>query len=177
MHDTLIAARKALPAAAVLSLVLLARAGSLTAGTDAVPTFPNRVRVTNSAAQPIATATSTVLTWNAETYDDGELHSMLASPERLTAVKPGTYQISCASEWPNLSGAVTVSTLLRVNGATVIARQQTPSINGGTTIVAIATGYKLAGADYVECLAFHQAGRSVSVQTANSFFEMSQSSN
>lgn len=169
--------RNALVALAVLLLLMWLRAGSLTAGTDGVAAFADRVRVHASAPQPIASATNTVLTWNAETYDDGDLHSAANSPERLTAVKPGTYQISCAAEWPSLGAVVPVSTVLRVNGATVIARQHIGSLAGESTIVAIATGYKLAAADYVECLVFHQAGRTVSVQTGNTFFEMSRSSN
>jgi hypothetical protein len=173
---TRIAARNGLAVVVFLALMVASQVGRITAGTDSIAASADRVRVTSGAAQPVVSGTNAALAWSAETYDDADLHSPVNGTERLTARKPGTYQMSCAAEWPNLGGAVAVSTLLRVNGTTVIARQQTAAVSGGPTIVAVATGYRLAAADYVECLVFHQAGRTVSVQPGHTFFEMSRSS-
>jgi hypothetical protein len=63
-------------------------------------------KVRKTSAQSIPSATSTVLTFDAETFDYGALHDNLTNNSRLTAPITGLYQVNATVYWDTNSTGV-----------------------------------------------------------------------
>lgn len=133
------------------------------------PPLP-QARVYNSANISIPNATPTVLTFNSERFDSGNLHSTSSNTGRLTAPITGLHDI-CAHVLyaANITGRR--ETTLRLNGTTVIAidERQTVTVAGVFTAVSISAHYQLAAGDYVEVVVFQDSGGALNVTTAGNY--------
>jgi len=127
---------------------------------------PN-ARAFNSAVQSIPNTTSTVLTFDSESYDKGSgSHSTSVNTGRLTVPTScgGVYYIGARVSWAsNATGYRSLS--LRVNGTTTIATISYPVRTDGFSDLCLSTNYSLAAGDYVEALVSQTSGGSLNTGT------------
>jgi len=120
------------------------------------------VRVYNSADLSINNDSFTVLTFDSERYDRGNLHSTSSLTSRLTAARAGIYPITGHIRFAgNAAGVRYLGVLL--NGATVIAQQGALNAAGSADILSVSTLYYLNAGDYVELQAYQNSGGLLSV--------------
>jgi hypothetical protein len=133
-----------------------ARLAYIEAGIVGVSQAP-AVRVTHNATQSATSATPLVLAFNTERYDQAAgvastQHDTVTNNSRLTAVYAGVYSICTNGEWAASVAAAAGSTIqIRLNGATVIARQFIGNIDFRSW--SVETEYSMAVNDYVEVVA------------------------
>jgi hypothetical protein len=131
-------------------------------GNDGFLYTPPMVRLTRTG-----TGNANNATWTSVTYDGGasfDTDSMYSSgaQTRITINTAGIYLviggIGFASNATGFRGA-----RLIVSGATVIAIDSRPPVNGDTTIITLSTLYEFTAGQYVECQAFQSSGGVLSV--------------
>lgn len=128
----------------------------------------SQARVYNGADLPLANNTTTTLTFNAERYDSGDLHSTAALTSRLTVPITGLYSIgACVAYASNATGYR--QTFVLLNGTTTIVDDLRAPVSGVATVVNIATDYRLAAGDYVEVQAFQNSGGALNVVALPNF--------
>lgn len=137
-------------------------------------TAPVGASVYNSAGVNAATATSTVVTFDTETFDNGGLHSTASNTSRLTASVAGYYYIHGSVAWfPNASGIRQVE--LRKNAAGsgsggtqlgIVTHE--PASGGAYAIQEVSTVAYLTAGDYVELFGYQTSGSTLSMNTATS---------
>lgn len=111
-------------------------------------------RVTHNASQTINGSTLTVLAFNTERFDTDDIHDTVTNNSRLTCRTPGVYAIIANVQWTqNNTGSRLLE--IRLNGATVIARQRQFGVSASE--IAIATHYQLTAGDYVEVRVFQDS--------------------
>lgn len=120
------------------------------------------VRVFNSAAISIANNTDTALTFDSERWDTDAMHSTSANTGRLTVVTAGKYLVFGTLQYAN-SALGDRAVIIRLNGATVIARQRTPATITKNHDFMVAAHYDLAVGDYVELMASQDSGGALDV--------------
>jgi len=123
------------------------------------------VRVYRNSNQSIPTNTYTPISFTNALYDPQSLFS-LSTPTRLTVILAGVYLITGHCQWSSTQ-AVRVAQL-RLNGITPIASQS--AVNSGLSVSAtlsVSTLYALDVGDYVELLAYHEAGGNLNVLNAD----------
>jgi hypothetical protein len=131
------------------------------AGTAAWST-PDGARVYNSAALTIPNITATKLTFDAERYDNGGLHSTSSNTGRLTAVRAGKYLISGHIGWAaSATGIRSLSLLL--NNTTFFGRHVTPGVATYQVYLSVSSIYHLAAADYVEIQVVQTSGGDLNI--------------
>jgi hypothetical protein len=139
-----------------------------TAAPGAAWGYPDGARVYNNAALTIPDTTGTLLTFNAERYDNGGLHDTVTNNSRLTAQKAGKYTIWAGVEWAlNTTGFRMVA--IRLNGTTNIALVTANGTTGNTTDQSISTLYHLAAGDYVEVMVWQTSGGNLNVSVGGSY--------
>ena len=121
--------------------------------------------------QTLANNTDTLVTWDAEYFDSGDMHSTSTNPGRITAPTAGYYRFSATLCWA--VGAVGVRRCrLLANGATQFAFvQNTPVGVGDPATNTIVGSLELAAAGYVELYAFHTQGANLNLLANNCFFQ------
>ena len=130
------------------------------------------VRVTNSAAITIATATWTNLSFDTETWDTAGMHDAV-NPDRLTCITAGYYIIIGQVEW-----AVVVGGLRYVNinhsVTTNIAMVSPGSTADGVTTPRqiVTTLFYMTPGEYVELMVLQESGGNLNIN--NAFFMMIQ---
>ena len=117
------------------------------------------VRLSNSVNIDPAPATWVALTFDTETYDTDELHSLVTNTGRITipANADGIYLIGGNVEFNSALGAghAEFGIEIRLNGATVICREfANPNRTGSDISIDIDGPYLLAATDYIELLAY-----------------------
>ncbi len=167
MADTKISARTAVTAAATTQelacndsgaskKVSLAQIQTLIAPSIAA-------RVTKSAAQTLTNDTTTTISWDAETRDDGGVHDNVTNNSRLTVPSGagGWYLVTATLQYTtNATGAR--SCVLRLNGTTTIA-VQTAGPSAAQISVTAATLIYLAATDYIEVQGYQTSGGDLDV--------------
>lgn len=128
-------------------------------------------KVTKSAVQAVATATPTAITWDGEDYDTSLFHDTTTNTERIT-IPAGTptryYLVGHSTRIENLAAGVHAYGAIRKNGGTVIpgTRQQVTAGGAGSYVVLTAAAVvSLAAGDYVDVVAYHEAGANRDVGT------------
>lgn len=128
-------------------------------------------RVYNSAAISHTTSgTPQALTFNSERFDVGGCHSTSSNTSRLTvpAGEGGKYLIFAAFAFaPNSAGYR--QGYFRINGATIVAVDSKPAVNGAGTEFAFSTLYALAAGDYVELVVNQTSGGALNVDGTGSY--------
>ena len=141
-------------------------AGAVTpAKTSGVPT----VRAFNNANVGVASGTFVPVPLNSERFDASGMHRTDVDTSRLTIATPGIYLVTGNVTWANnTTGARELN--VRKNGATIVARvvqPADPTINTSDQIVT--TAVQFAAGDFVELVARHNAGGSLTISAGPEF--------
>ena len=123
-------------------------------------------RVYRSTAQTITTGTTgTVLTFDAERWDTGGVHSTVSNTGRLTATRAGVYVIGLGVEWAANATGVRIATI-RLNAAGTPLAGDERAASGASTVVQqnIVTLYRLAAGEYVYATVAQTSGGDLDVQ-------------
>lgn len=121
------------------------------------------VRAVHGSSQTITNNTLAILAYNAEQFDDDDMHDTVTNNSRLTATVAGRYIINTQIRWANNSAGYRIVDIL-LNGTTLIARKQMSPNTAAATIATIATIYDLAVNDYVETRVFQNSGGNLNVE-------------
>jgi hypothetical protein len=116
-------------------------------------------RVYNSVNIPIATSSTTILTFDSQRWDSHGLHTVGTS--RLTCKRAGLYHIFGHIVMPaNTSGVRSMAIIL--NGVTPIANQR---VNGSSvfSMLSVSTMYLLSAGDYIELRVWQTSGGSLDI--------------
>lgn len=131
-------------------------------------------RVYHNTTQSIASGSYTALVFNSELYDGAGMHSTVSNTGRLTvpAGAGGVYSIGGCVELDDSAGnPVRRGIQIRVNGATVIARDEADRNPSNDAPLAISTEYFLAGAgtSYVELMVMQNSGVSINALASGGY--------
>lgn len=138
--------------------------GRLTAAANGAASTPDySVRATTNTTVGLTAGANTAVAWNTNTFDTNTFHNTVTNNTRMTFTSAGKYMVGCDIEF----SANSIQTLtLRLNGTTVIAKNQLGNGNGNNA-ADISTLYSFAANDYVECMENASASGNV---TTNSWF-------
>lgn len=132
-------------------------------------------RVTNSGNISLLNATTTLMTFDTETFDTGTYHSTGLNTGRLVAPTTGKYVISgCVSFAAEGTPTDNIRLLsIRLNaagsgaGGTLIGNQEIGSPTLATTYdVSLMIVHALTAADYVELFAYQNSGETINANLA-----------
>lgn len=165
LQDEVVAVETALTTSIAANASLVTD-GSSTIQWKATP----RAVVTNTAAQTIPTATSTVVTFDTESVDVGGLHSTSSNTGRLTcpAAGDGLYAVKGFVSWVgNATGGRQIA--IKKNGSTQYANVIVPGNvtygpSGGTSI-----DLPLVAGDYVELVVYQDSGGNLNISADQRF--------
>ena len=124
-------------------------------------------RVFHNAPQSIPNGVWTPLTFNSERFDTDNMHDPASNPSRLTCRTAGRYLIFAHVVFDASASGTARQVSLRLNGTG--SGSPTPSLGGDQTPAmaygkaTVATAYDLAVGDYVEVVAYHDAGAALNV--------------
>jgi len=114
-------------------------------------------RVYKTATYTLTTGVAYVVAFDAERYDNGDLHDTVTNPSRLTAQKAGKYLITGSVEFGE-SPTGTRIVGIRLGGSTYIAFQKVLADSTTLTRLTLSTIYHLAAGDYVELVVQQNSG-------------------
>lgn len=128
-------------------------------------------RIRNSAnINHTSTGNYQALTFDSERVDVGAMHDLVTNPGRITvpAGGAGFYTIGGQIEFDgNATGRRGIQ--IRLNGATVIAREETPSIGANDQPITLVTAYQLAAGDYVELMGYQNSGGNLNMLASSAY--------
>jgi hypothetical protein len=134
----------------------------ISASGGGTPTFSGAL-VTRDAVQSISNETTTLISWNTETFDTDAYHDNSTNPSRFTAPATGYYAVGCNIDWASGGSAGNRIAWLIKNGATT-------GIFGNTTVVSnnqvrynLNTIVQLTAGDYVEVNVYQSSGGSLNL--------------
>jgi hypothetical protein len=141
---------------------------------------PDRVKVTKSANQTLTTATTTLLTWDTETWDSNGLHSTAVNTDRLTCVTAGRYLVIAHIVFAVDAGGAGYRALevwKNSSAGTWIAGDTVPSPGTATySVLNVVAEVSLTATDYVSCYGYQNSGGNLDVRSGtgswSSWFEM-----
>lgn len=114
--------------------------------------------VRRDTSQSLPDATTTVISWETEVFDNDGMVDLVGQPTRITFTRAGLYVVNLHARTTGLrSDYRRVFGQLRLNGATIIA--QGPNNQSASTLTArehmsVGTIFDFAAGDFVEALAF-----------------------
>lgn len=126
---------------------------------------PPRVSAYRSSDLAITTATETIVTLNAETYDTDTMHSTSSNTGRLVAATAGLYECSLRVYFElNTTGYRWCRIYLNGVGVTVVdeAVQENPSSTLATSLYCHVEQYLDVG-EYVEASCYHTRGANLNL--------------
>lgn len=116
------------------------------------------VAVFGSAALSIPNATTTIITFNSETYDTDAMHSTVSNTGRLTAPVAGKYHITGRLAFA-ANGTGTRQLFIRLNGTTTLDEDVVQAPNAANICsLFCSVDYPLAAADFVELCVTQTSG-------------------
>lgn len=136
-------------------------------------------RVLRSAAFSVPNGAWTVITWDAESSDDANYHSLVTNTSRLTAPAAGLYIVGYSTGNATAAGGATGrwASYLRLNGGSEIAgtrteQDWTAADAAGYMAIAANVPISLAANDYVEVLILqtHSSGLAKDLDSSSGFF-------
>lgn len=136
------------------------------------PPLP-QARVFNNAPLAIPNNVVTALTFNAEHFDNGALHSLAANTHRLTAQVTGLYMVGGTVEFPaNAAGLrsaqIRYTTAAGVGPLTIDADAETPAA-GLVTIFSLGTLWQMFAGDWVDFAVFQTSGGALNANFTTSY--------
>lgn len=110
------------------------------------------------------------LTFNSERVDVGSMHDTSTNTSRITVPSGGggLYAIGGCIEFAG-SGTGRRGIQIRLNGTTVIAREETGNLGANDHAVTVATVYQLAAGDYVELMGLQASGGSLNMLATSAY--------
>lgn len=129
-------------------------------------------RAFHSTTQSIASGSYVALAFNSELYDGAGMHSTVSNTGRLTvpAGAGGKYSIGgCAELAASPGNPVRRGIQIRVNGATVIARDEADRNPSNDAPMSISTEYFLAAGSYVELMVMQNTGVSINALASGGY--------
>ena len=129
-----------------------------------------RVQVKNSTTQSVAHNTPTVLTFNTENFNTDAMHSTITNPSRITFNTAGTYQVSASASFPLATATAGVFARLYIQkgGSPLRYCTQNTVSASNDTIISFTTTLNVAAGEYIEVVAYHNAGSPVLVAAGES---------
>lgn len=128
-------------------------------------------RVRNSAnISHTSSGSYQALTFDSERVDVGAMHNTVSNTGRLTVPTGGDgfYAIGGQIEFAsNATGRRGIQ--IRLNGSTVIAREETGNLGANDHAVTVATVYQLAAADYVELMGYQASGGALNMLATSAY--------
>jgi hypothetical protein len=123
-----------------------------------------------SADQSIANATTTVITWDSESYDTNSFHDNATNNSRITipAGKAGKYLIQLQLNWGTNATSYREARV-RLNGSTLLAYVQAQAAAAGGTANTLTTVKTLAVADYIEIQGEQASGGALAATGVNAY--------
>lgn len=110
------------------------------------------------------------LTFNSERVDVGSMHDTGSNTGRLTVPSGGGgfYAIGgCIEFASNATGRRGIQ--IRLNGTTVIAREESANLGANDHAVTVSTVYQLAAGDYVELMGLQASGGSLNMLATGNY--------
>lgn len=110
------------------------------------------------------------LTFNSERVDVGAMHDTSTNTGRLTVPTGGGgfYSIGGAIEFAsNATGRRGIQ--IRLNGTTIIAREESANLGANDHTCTIATVYQLAAGDYVELMGLQASGGNLNMLATSAY--------
>jgi len=138
-------------------------AGITTSGGSTAGATTKAVRLTKTANVEINHASDTLLSWDSERRDDGDLHDLVTNPSRITIPDTGWWFVGANIAYES-GGGNRRQTYLRLNGSDIIALNASPPVSGVYTVQNLSTLWYFTANDYVECLVFQDSGGGLDVQ-------------
>lgn len=128
-------------------------------------------RVRNSAnISHTSSGSYQALTFNSERVDVGAMHDTSTNTGRLTVPTGGGgfYAVGGCIEFDG-NGTGRRGIQIRLNGATVIAREETGNAGANDHAITIHTVYQLAAGDYVELMALQASGGNLNMLATSAY--------
>lgn len=110
------------------------------------------------------------LTFDSERVDVGAMHDTSTNTGRITVPTGGGgfYAIGGQIEFAsNATGRRGIQ--IRLNGTTVIARQEEANLGANDHPLTIATVYQLAAGDYLELMGYQNSGGNLNMQATSAY--------
>lgn len=125
---------------------------------------PPFASVFNNTTQSVADNTITLLTANAENFDNDAMHSTVTNTGRLTAQTEGRYEFTCRVNFQADTTEGRRVLQIRKNGGTAITVNSSRAVIDGNsqTLSGFLKDTAIAG-DYWEVLCLHTAGNALTV--------------
>lgn len=128
-------------------------------------------RVRNSAnISHTSTGNYQALTFDSERVDVGAMHDTVSNTGRITVPSGGDgfYAIGGQIEFAsNATGRRGIQ--IRLNGTTVIAREESANLGANDHTCTIATVYQLAAGDYVELMGLQASGGNLNMLASSAY--------
>lgn len=107
----------------------------------------------------VTTSSTTAIPFTAEDWDSDAFHDNSTNPSRITIPTgyQGKYEVNAGIAFAsNSTGRRTL--IVRLNGSTSIVRDNRAAPASGDASITVATKLSLSAGDYIEVLAYHEAG-------------------
>lgn len=128
-------------------------------------------RVRRTTAQSIPNNTETAITFDAERYDVGTLHSTVSNTSRITFIDPGVYDLKGNIEFAtNGTGIRQVG--IRLNGSIYLCLIDVATLASSPVYLNVATEDKFIAGDYVELVAYQNSGVALNANIGRHSMEM-----
>lgn len=126
-------------------------------------------RLYQTAAQSLAHATYTALTWDTESYDPFLLHSLVTNTSRITFDRPGKWRINSVASFAfNTTGARV--NRIRKDGTTTIAQLSLNNNPVTATSVPVSTLVNVTAAgEYVEIMGYQSSTAALDTNPGTEF--------
>lgn len=131
----------------------------------AITVYRCRLKLASDTAG-LTTTTDNYISWTAEDYDTNTFHDNVTNPTRMTFASSGVYIVTFHGFF---NGNAAMTTLLRINGTTVIRKAAQSNQNPNS--ITITTQFTAATNDYLEAAANPGATAGVTVEADWSYFE------
>lgn len=132
---------------------------------DAVPDIS--VKLTRSAAQSIAHATTTTVTWDTETFDTDTMHDNVTNPSRITFTTAGKYLVGFYARWASNSTSFRFIDI-QLNGLTDLVRDRRTAQLESEAEITVSGNF--AAGDYVEALVHQGSGGPLDLNATSAFW-------
>jgi hypothetical protein len=131
----------------------------------------DRCRLTKSADQPLPTTGFEDITFDQETYDEGDIHDTITNNERVNIAENGDYMIFQSVEM-NPVGNIDYSSRVMINDVTEILRVDKCRVGPSACNMFLVNGdiFPLSSGDYLKLQARHAIGTGISVIKDHTFF-------
>lgn len=125
-------------------------------------------RVYNSAAISVASLTLQTLTLDSSHWDTDSMHSTVTNTSRITFKHAGKYFVGGGISYSANAGGTFRGALIGLNGGITYLCRTIAPVFGGTDGVPLNLNcvYNFAVNDYIELIAYHDAGVAINVASA-----------